>query len=279
MATEEQHRTEQLKAVGQALARAVTVLARWIGERIQDASMWIVNLIRDLPIRVGRLAVTTGVGIWGLVCIGPAGVRAARRGGLAAWARAGILHGAAWLGILLMRVLDLAGIPELFSVFWRAITHSTPLTGTEIAALAPVLGPTALRYGDVRVAEGGILRLIFALNRGRAFTTFHTVNLPSDGAHRRLNLEILLHEMVHVYQHERVGSVYLGECIYAQATVGYGYGGTSGLRQAYAAGKHYRDYNREQQAQIVQDYFVYLCHAWDVIDFKPFIEEMCRGRV
>ena len=275
-------RVERIKQIGRDSARVTIIATQWTGERLLDLSMWPVNLIRDLPLRVARLAVTLWRGLRGLLGAFPGSAQALWHGGpsgLADWAWHGIQRSGAWLGRLVMQILDLVGIPELFSLFWRAATHSSPLTGAEIAALAEVLGPMALRYRDVRVAEGGILRLVFALNKGRAFTTFYTVSMPDKGPHSRANLPILVHELVHVYQHERLGSAYIGECLHAQATNGYEYGGPLGLREAEAQGKHYCDFNREQQARIVQDYFAHLCHLWDASDYRPFIDEMCRGKI
>jgi hypothetical protein len=200
-------------------------------------------------------------------------------GGFAAWGRARLKQGGARLAWLLFQALDLIGVPELLGLVIRAFTRASPLTGPEIAAAASVLGPTALRYGDVRVAEGGFLALVFKLNQRRAFTTFHTVNLPSSGGHERTNLGTLVHELVHVYQHERLGSVYIGQCLYAQATTGYDYGGPAGLRQARAEGKRYCHFNREQQAQIVQDYYMHRRHGWDASAYEPFIAEMRAGKL
>src|SRR5262249_3673657 len=103
---------------------------------------------------------------------------------------------------------------------------------------------------------GGFLNLVFSMNEGRAFATFHTINLPEGET-----IDTVVHELTHVLQYEQAGSVYLGQAIHAQATRGgdaYNYGGPDGLVSAKAAGKHFRDFNREEQAQIAQDYFRYI---------------------
>ena len=170
-------------------------------------------------------------------------------------------------------------MPELFAFLWRAVTHASPLTGDEIVVATSVLGPLALRFQDVRVAQGGVLRPIFRRNGERAFATFHTVNLPAVGYHSRSNVAILLHELVHVYQYERAGSRYFAEALLAQHEAGYDYGGADALQLAHLRGKHLRDFNREQQAQIVQDYYMYRCHEWDTAAFEPFIAELRAGKV
>jgi len=266
----------------QRAGNGLTVASDWLGDRIDDFAQWIVNLIRLLPVRVGRIGLTLGFAIIGVVMFLPIGVRVWRRGGranFAAWFQVRARRGGLRTVQLGLQVLDLFGVPELFAFVWRAVTRATPLTGAEIVAATSVMGPLSLRFQDIRVAQGGVLRLIFRRNGGRAFATFHTVNLPATGYHERSNVEILLHELVHVYQYERAGSRYFAEALIAQHEAGYDYGGVEALQQARTQGKHLRDFNREQQAQIVQDYYVQRSHGWDTIAFEPFIVELRAGQV
>ncbi len=265
-----------------AVAAAFILAADWAGDRLEDAAKWAANLIRYLPQRIGRLAVTLVLAIAGLVALLPGGVAAWRQGGwrqFVAWLRSCALRGALRVLQLVLQVLDIAGVPELFNFLWRLGVRTSPLTGDEVAVAASVLGPTALRYHDIRVAQGGLAELVFRRNGDRAFVAFHTINLPSRGAHRRENLDILLHELVHVLQYERAGSRYFAEALLAQHEEGYGYGGPGGLLLARAQGKRLRDFNREQQAQIVQDYYTYLRRGWDVEPFRPYIEQLRAGEI
>jgi hypothetical protein len=274
--------TRTLPSVAHALASAAVALAGWLSGRLADVARWAVNLLRDLPLRVGRLATTLWAALRGPVKFfidpvhwwrGPTPPTAA------AWLVAAVLRFLAWLLTLFSRLADLVGLPELVELILRAISRDTPLTPAETAAAAAALGPGALRWEEIRVAEGGLLRLIFARNGGRAFTVFHTVVMPSEGYSCRANLPILVHELTHVYQHERAGSVYMGEAIRAQQTTGYDYGDAEGLCRARNTGKCYRDFNREQQAQIVQDFYVCRSHGWDTTAFEPFIVELREGKV
>jgi len=266
--------------MGRRMARGLVVLSGWLADRLLDIAMWAVNLVRELPMRAGRLSLALWQGVRGLILAAPGAVRASRRGpGLGAWLRVAPRAAGIWLIVLTFRLLDLAGIPEVWSFFLRATTRVSPLTGAEIGAAAAILGPTALRYADVRVAEGGILNLIFKRNEGRAFATFHTINLPTFGPHRRANFGILLHELVHVYQYERTGGLYIAEAIYAQKTSGYDYGSPEDLQLCLATGGCYRSFNREQQAQLVQDYYERLRDDRPVAVYEPFIEEMRQGRI
>ncbi|MCX7668699.1 MAG: hypothetical protein N2439_01315, partial [Anaerolineae bacterium] len=46
--------------------RATVVVSGWLGDRLLDVAMWGVNLVRDLPVRIGRLATTLWQGLRGV---------------------------------------------------------------------------------------------------------------------------------------------------------------------------------------------------------------------
>ncbi|MBK9051324.1 MAG: hypothetical protein IPL78_10540 [Chloroflexi bacterium] len=252
----------------------------WLAERLRDAAAWPINLIRDFPCRLWRLVVWLGQGVTGLAAFGWALGRA-KPGGWSLWGR----H---WGGRLVFAghqlvgyLFDLVGGPELAQFLMHLVMPTTALTVTEMHAAATVLGPTALRYGDVRVAEGGVLPLIFRLNKSRAFALWHTIHLPERG---RADLSLLVHEITHVFQYEKIGSIYIGEALYAQWTLGRGaylYGGTPGLKQAHHEGKPYKAYTREQQAQIAQDYYLLITQATCPPDqsaiYEPYIQGLRKG--
>ena len=184
---------------------------------------------------------------------------------------------------LIFRFLDALGVPRVFDLVWSLLTRVDPLTEAEVTAASSVLGPDAIDFGAVRVADGRILSLIFKINGGRAFTTFRTINIRTTGPKSRERVDIMVHELVHVYQFERVGSVYIPKALWAQWTSGYRYGGTPQLIRDRQEGKRFRDYNFEQQGQIAQDYYREVV-ARGLADshpsrgaYEPFIEELRRG--
>ncbi len=185
----------------------------------------------------------------------------------------------AWI----IRVFDALRGPRLFEIIWHIFTKVSALSETEINAASSVLSTNAIRYAIVRVAEGGLLAVIFRLNRRRAFTTFHTINLPGSGGHSRSQLNIVVHELIHVYQFELVGSIYIWQALRAQRATGYWYGGWQQLEEDWSDGKHFRDYNREQQGQIGQDYYSEVVAkgllAEDPVRqaYEPFIDELRNG--
>jgi hypothetical protein len=183
----------------------------------------------------------------------------------------------AWL----FRTLDFIRLPWLIEACWRLTTWPNRLTDPEIAEASRVFGTDTVDYASVRVAHGGLLPLFFKLNKGRAFVLFRTVNLPRTGRSSRENLDILTHELVHVLQYQLVGSVYIWQALRAQRTEGYGYGGWEALaadpRPAYSG------FNREQQGQIVQDYYRLVVSPGRAEDdpiraaYEPLIGELRRG--
>jgi hypothetical protein len=258
------------------------VVVTWFSERLRDLFMWPLNLWRDFPARFGRLRQTWRQGAQALARAMPEMKAAAQNGRLLPWLRQAVGRLAGWLHLLLAHLFDLHGGPEIAQFFMRLPTRTTPLTPAEVAMMADLLGPAPMRYRDVRVAAGGIMKWVFKVNGNLAFATWHTIYLPEDGRHTRANLPVIVHELSHVYQYERVGSCYLGQAIYMLIKTRrdcYNYGGPDGLRAATAVGAHYRDFNREQQAKIVEDYFVRRRRGEDTSAYTPFITDLRAGRL
>jgi hypothetical protein len=270
-----------IKSVGSAIGGAVATGARWVADRARDAGNWVLNLVRDLPDRLRRLGQTIVDGLAGVLSAIPDAIGALTSGGLAGfahWAWERVKSGAAWALTLVSRVLDVVGGPEAAEFVLHLLSHSKPLSGDQVTAAQSVLGASAIRWNDIRIDEGGILEIIFSLNNRRAFTTFHTINMPPGEG-----LATAVHELTHVYQYERAGSVYIGQAAHAQAIAGqhaYDTGKADGLRKARADGRHFRDFNREQQAQIAEEYYLLLQGggpATDVEAYDPFIAELKAG--
>lgn len=247
--------------------------ACWLRERLRDVTRWPINLGRDFPDRWRRLLEA---------------VRQAPVGGRpepAIPAPVGNVHpGLFWLHRLLVALFDLGGGPEICEFCLRFITHTTPLTVGEKAALATVLGPDGLRFADTRVAQGGLLAKVFNYNGHLAFTAWHTVCLPEtekieQSRRARDNVALLVHELTHVYQYEVVGTRYMSEAIAVLVRSQrdcYNYDGDSGLASAQGEGKQLHHFNREQQAQIAQDYFVLQQAGKDTSSYHFYIEQLRR---
>lgn len=140
---------------------------------------------------------------------------------------------------MVLRILDLVGFPEVGELLLHLFSSTRKLTSDEISAASSVLGGGAVRWGDVRVGSGGVLDLIWKLNMGRAFTTWHTINAPPGTA-----IKVMVHELAHVYQYERVGTLYMAQAIHAQVTRGAGAYVYGDLVAHKRAGKPFRAFNR-----------------------------------
>ncbi len=282
-------------AVGDAIstvAGAVSSAVEWIGERFRDAGVWLINLVRDLPERLGRLIGTLWDGIVGIVSFIPEAIHALATGGIsgfASWLWERAKAGGAWVLTVISRVFDIFGGPEIVEFVWHILTNAQPLTSAQKAAAQAVLGANAIRWDDVRVSQGGLLDIIFHFNEGRAFALFHTINLPPGTGN-----DVVVHELTHVYQFETVGSLYLGQAIHAQATEGYEYGidnsgsetsRAAGLRQRRADGETFSSLNREQQGQVAEDYYKWVIEGGrgpnhdTTLAFQPFIDDLRAGRL
>jgi hypothetical protein len=72
----------------------------------------------------------------------------------------------------------------------------------------------------------------------------------------KMSDELLIHELIHVWQYQHFGAKYIPRALWAQRTsAGYNYGGLEALKTAKAAGKHFWEFNYEQQGDIIADYF------------------------
>jgi hypothetical protein len=187
---------------------------------------------------------------------------------------------------LLFKTFDLLQLPWAFRLIWPLLTRNSRLTAEELEAAGLVLGLDAVRYSSVRVAEGRLLRLIFKLNKNRALTIFRTINLPATGHHSRGNLDLIVHEMVHVYQFEGIGSIYIWQALAAQRSKeGYRYGGWEKLAEDRQNGWRFSNYNREQQGQIAQDYYDDVLtpnlppDSPTRLAFQPFIDDLQAGKL
>ena len=149
---------------------------------------------------------------------------------------------------------DLLFFPEILMLLNRVFKPNTRrLTEREIVLARSVFGKT-VDYQKVRVDE----RSHIGCRQYRfAYVGFHFVN-----SWGKLSDPHFIHEMVHVWQFQRLGSVYIPRALWAQRTPeGYNYGGISSLKKAAEQGKTLADFNYEQQGDIVADYFC-LKNGW-----------------
>lgn len=148
--------------------------------------------------------------------------------------------------------------------------QSRRLTGDERREARIVFGDS-LNMGEVRLAEAPIMAI-----GNFARTPFNTVyfppgtfSLPPDEL-----MPWLIHELTHVWQHQHGISVFEKLFWALHGASAYDYGGEAALRQAVTDGKRFRDFNTEQQADILKDYYVKKKAGQDVSAYEPFVAEV-----
>jgi hypothetical protein len=87
----------------------------------------------------------------------------------------------------------------------------------------------------------------------------------------------LIHELTHAWQYQHDGIRYLFEAIFKAPTYQYAPVGESqdeALKGFSKAGKVFRDFNREQQGDIVRDYYFFLKQQRDVSAWEAYLKEV-----
>jgi hypothetical protein len=282
-----------LRRAGSAVVDAI----RWFGPKAWDVIKVIgtaawekLSLLGELawdfvslmPIRVWHAVISQ----WDALAAALSTLLAGVSGGITwAWAKQALISAGFWAFEVLVHVLEVVGIVDAFQFVWGLVFHVRELTEDEIKASQSVHGLDLIPYAKTRVDQHsfmvrlgkGINKLLGDPNASeRAITTFHIIHAPE-----KLPIEVAVHELTHVAQYEHVGAAYMPQALHGQVSeMGYDYGN---LTTARAEGKHYCDFNREQQAQMAEDY--YLVRHKQAAEYKateaelePFMVEMRAGQ-
>jgi hypothetical protein len=256
--------------------------------------------IVNFPGRVWRLIKHLGSGIAGVASWLWQGLKLAWHldfKGLGKWLLNGILSGAAWVGRLIGKLVDIVGLGEVWDLLFQIIKFNTRTLTSDEKSEAQKTFKSSISYWQVRIDEFSFISAIgaaFQGGGGMGVTTFHTVNFNQKitATPGSPDMHWLTHELAHVSQYEHTGSQYLGEAVHAQATAGYDYDGMSRPLWRPATnvspnplGKHFRQFNREQQADIAADYYYSLYHkpvpsgrfTPITSDYEPVVDELRAG--
>ncbi|WP_112270437.1 hypothetical protein [Lentzea terrae] len=145
------------------------------------------------------------------------------------------------------------------------------------AEIASQVFGDALDISFIRLAEGGLLGSFGVARTLPRLVTFPRGVLTTP-QHQARYERWLVHELTHAYQYQHGRSVLslLPTAIAGFFRKGlYDYGGADGLR-----GKTFADFNTEQQANIVADYYylsTYEPHR-DLSAYEPYISFVRSGR-
>lgn len=154
----------------------------------------------------------------------------------------------AWWLDFLMLLADFAGVPEVYETLCDFVKWNTrPLSLTEQELASSVFG-NSLQLKAIRLDERAF---IGCRKRKIAYVSHFTIN-----SWGKLNPQIFIHELVHVWQFQNLGSAYIPQALRAQLSPeGYNYGGVEALKKAFEEKGRIQDFNLEQQAEIVGDYY------------------------
>lgn len=181
-----------------------------------------------------------------------------------------------WTGRVIAKILDICSFPEFMDLLWQIVKPGTRrLTLVEEQEARKVFGDS-INYQRVRIDEKSLIAWLGAKRHkcsGMGITSFRTINFNKriKTAPGNSHMKWLIHELAHVSQMEHVGSRYMIEASYARATEGYGY--------ILGSKRHFRDYNREQQASIAADYYVALSFCRSTAAYDPYIAELLAGKL
>lgn len=279
----------------------VKAVGKWGWDVLKSAGAVVWSRIVDFPERIWRLIKHMGSGVAGLASSLWEGLKLAVKldfKGFGKWFVDGIVSGAAWVGRLIGKLVDLVGVGELWDLLFQIIKFNTrSLTSGEKSEAQKVF-KNSISYWQVRVDEYSLIAMIgslFSGGGGMGVTTFHAINFNQKitAAPGSTDMRWLTHELTHVSQYEHVGAQYIGGAIHAQATTGYNYNGPGALWRPSThvapntLGRHFREFNREQQGDIAADYYYSLYHnvhpkygfALTTTDYEPVIDELRDGKL
>ncbi|HRD07683.1 MAG: hypothetical protein U0V54_04025 [Saprospiraceae bacterium] len=95
---------------------------------------------------------------------------------------------------------------------------------------------------------------------GVAYVTFGLIH-----CWKPLRDDVLIHELVHVFQYQLFGSSYIAHALRAQFShPSYDYGGLQGLEMALLQKRTFLSFNFEQQASIIEHFYHLRCRFGDI---------------
>lgn len=153
-----------------------------------------------------------------------------------------------WPIDLFFYVADICYLPEMhMSIILTLKPAIRGLTDTERVLIEEWFGNTI--NPDVVLINDHAS--VFVRKYAYAFVGYNIINYRD-----RIETAILVHELVHVFQFQRFGSVYIYRALKAQSSkYKYDYGGLTRLVNGLNKGKTLFHYNFEQQAMIIEDYY------------------------
>jgi len=145
-------------------------------------------------------------------------------------------------------LLELSGVGEIYETLTDFLKFNTrAMTEREISVARSIFG-NQINYRRVRLDAYAYLG---PRQQNICYVSFYLINSWGN-----MSDALLIHELVHIWQYEQMGAIYMPRALVAQTShTGYDYGGIHGLRNALRMTGDLRTFNLEQQGDIVADYF------------------------
>ncbi|MCZ2100703.1 MAG: hypothetical protein LC107_04095 [Chitinophagales bacterium] len=155
-----------------------------------------------------------------------------------------------WVLDLPFYILDVILIPEIYQTILRVCFKRIRPLNPQEQLLASSIFEKNIHYGRIFInSKAKIIAPKYAL----AYVTFNIIHYKDE-----ITPATLIHELTHIWQYQQFGSIYIARAIKAQKSQqGYDYGGIEGLYHAIQTGKLLTDFNFEQQADIIEDYYLH----------------------
>jgi len=152
-----------------------------------------------------------------------------------------------WLMDLIFYCIDLLLIPDILEFIFTWIQPKVRMLNREEKAYILKYFKNQVNLQNIRLSHK-IPKWVEKL--AVAFVTFNTIHFSN-----RLSVPVFIHEVVHIWQYQKFGSVYIYRALKAQnSEEGYDYGGLESLYTKMINNYIFTDFNFEQQAEIFEDY-------------------------
>ncbi len=153
-----------------------------------------------------------------------------------------------WFMDVFFYTIDLLLIPEFYMFVNQIMKCNTrPMLDDEIFLAKEIFGDTL----DVDVIRIDSHTMLGTKKIAVAYVSFNLINFKN-----HIEPHVFVHELVHVWQFQNLGSIYIGRALKAQLNKNpYDYGGPEDLMRQMIKGKKLLDYSFEQQAEIIEDYY------------------------
>jgi len=167
-----------------------------------------------------------------------------------------------WLMDLFFYLADVLIFPDLFELIFVWFQTDIRLLNEEERSYAKKYFENQVNLYNVRMSRRIPVRI---KNLALAFVTFNTIHFAE-----KVSIPIFVHELVHIWQYQKFGSVYIYRALKAQRTKeGYDYGGLENLYAKMLDNALFTEFNFEQQGAIFEDY----CRMMEASNVNPPIAE------